>query len=357
MVFLFGLNILRKGVSKFLIKDWVPVDGDTFVTKEGFILNTFGYEHPTDRVTAFLKYIPSRFTSLFQVKYLRRTWRYDGNELFRAEQLYTARNYQSFLRTLKSNFPDYVYSCPFRGKEIISVKIGSIRKAYVPRDCLANMRQIKGKDRFHQDTLELVDLLSSNSGVPIEDFGVHGSIALDMYSKESDIDLVVYGSRNFRRVESAVSNLVQDGTLEYLASNRLDSLRKCKARFKGKVFMYNAVRSSDEIRPEYGRFRFIPIHRVRFNCGVEDDTEATFRPSIYRITDYEPIERDAPIVQSEIPRLVVSMVGCYRNVAKKGDQVRVSGVLERVEDVETEERFYQVVVGSGIYEDEHIWPL
>ena len=33
---------------------WVPMDGDTFVTKDGFIMNTFGYEHPDDRVFAFL---------------------------------------------------------------------------------------------------------------------------------------------------------------------------------------------------------------------------------------------------------------------------------------------------------------
>jgi predicted nucleotidyltransferase len=340
-----------------MTEEWIPVDGDTFVTKDGFILNTFGYEHPPDRVTAFLKYIPSKFRSLFQVKYLTRTWRYDGNDLFRAEKLYTAQNYQSSLRTLKTSFPDYVYSCPFRGKEIISVKLGSIERVYVPRDCLSSMRRIEGKDGFQQSTVDLVDLLSSNSSVPIERFGVHGSIALGMSSKESDIDLVVYGSHNFRRVESTVNDLVQNGTLDYFRSNRLDAFRKCKAHYQDKVFMYNAVRSSEEIRPEYGGFRFTPIRRVRFNCTVADDTEAIFRPSIYRISEYEPIEKTMPIVQSEIPRLVVSMIGCYRNVGRKGDRVRVAGMLEFVEGVETEERFYQVVVGSGIYEDEYVWPL
>jgi len=340
-----------------MTEDWAPVDGDTFVTKDGFILNTFGYEHPPGRVTAFLKYIPSRFRSLFQVKYLARTWRYEEVELFRAEQLYTAHNYQSFLRTLKDNFPDYVYSCPFRGKEIVSVKLSSIERAYVPRDCLASMQRIEGKDGFQQSTVELVDLLSSNSSVPPEDFGVHGSIALGMSSKESDIDLAVYGSQNFRKVERTVNDLVQNGIFDYLATNRLDSLRKCKARYKNKTFMYNAVRSSDEIRVEYGKFRFTPVRRVRFNCTVEDDTEAMFRPSIYRITSYEPIEGDTPIILSGIPRLVVSMIGCYRNVARKSDRVRVAGVLELVEGIESGERLYQIVVGSGIYEDEHIWPL
>jgi len=42
------------------------MDGDTFVTKDGFIMNTFGYEHPDDRVFAFLKYIPAQYKQLEQ---------------------------------------------------------------------------------------------------------------------------------------------------------------------------------------------------------------------------------------------------------------------------------------------------
>ena len=42
------------------------MDGDTFVTKDGFIMNTFGYEHPDDRVFAFLKYIPAQYKAALQ---------------------------------------------------------------------------------------------------------------------------------------------------------------------------------------------------------------------------------------------------------------------------------------------------
>ena len=83
------------------------MDGDTFVTKEGFILNTFGYEHPTDRVFAFLKYIPAKFKELFHVEMLERTWKFGDTQLFRAEKLYTAKNYQSFIETFRKNFPDW----------------------------------------------------------------------------------------------------------------------------------------------------------------------------------------------------------------------------------------------------------
>jgi predicted nucleotidyltransferase len=51
------------------------------------------------------------------------------------------------------------------------------------------------------------------------------------------------------------------------------------------------------------------------------------------------------------------MIGCYRNVARKGDKIQVSGMLERVEKTETGEAYYQVVVGTAESEEEHIWPV
>jgi len=51
------------------------------------------------------------------------------------------------------------------------------------------------------------------------------------------------------------------------------------------------------------------------------------------------------------------MIGCYRNVARRGEKIRVSGTLERVENVETSEINHQVVVGTGTREDEYIWRL
>ena len=81
------------------------MDGDTFVTKDGFILNTFGYEHPDDRVLAFLEYIPAKYREMFNVQMLERTWQFGGNQLFRAEKLYTAKNYQTFIEAFRKKLP------------------------------------------------------------------------------------------------------------------------------------------------------------------------------------------------------------------------------------------------------------
>jgi len=344
-------------VFQTTLEEWIPADGDTFVTEEGFVFNVFGYEHPRDRVFAFLKYIPLRFKTLFRIHFLEKTWKYGRMKLFRAEKLYTAQNYQAFIETFRNNFPNYVYFCPFRGKDVVSAPLSSIRKVYVPKECLRFLTKIKSKDSLQKMTLDFIDLLSDESEIAMEDFGVHGSVALNMHTPKSDIDIVVYGSRNFRRLENAISKLAEAGTLSYVFKNRLDAARRYKGRYLNKIFMYNAIRKPEEVHSKYGAFKYLPVAHVKFHCTVKNDEEAMFRPAIYKIEDYKPADSFSVLAKNGIPKLVVSMIGCYRNIARQGDRIRVSGMLERVENVETHEVFHQVVVGTGTSEEEQIWPL
>jgi predicted nucleotidyltransferase len=82
-----------------------------------------------------------------------------------------------------------------------------------------------------------------------------------------------------------------------------------------------------------------------------------FRPATYRITNYKPLNSTSELPTNRIPDQVVSNIGCYRNVARRGTEIRVAGQLERVESIKTGEVFYQVVVGTATSEEEYIWPV
>jgi predicted nucleotidyltransferase len=338
------------------IQNWKPMDGDTFVTKDGFIMNTFGYEHPEDRVFAFLKYIPAQFKDLFNVEMLERTWRYGDLQLFRAEKLYTAKNYKTFIEVFRKNFPDYIYYDPNRDKELITAPLNRIERAYVPRECLVWLQNLPKRDMLQEKALEVIQLVAKEADVPLNDMGVHGSIALNMHSAESDMDFVVYGSENFRRVESAIERLVNTAQLTYIAGNRIEAARRFVGRYQGKIWMYNATRQPEEITVKYGQYRFIPLDPVRFTCTVSNDKETMYRPATYKISGFKPIDAQSELPIDKIPVQVVSNIGCYRNVAKVGQQIKVAGKLERVESTSGNEVFYQVVVGTATSEEEYIWP-
>jgi predicted nucleotidyltransferase len=340
-----------------VMKDWIPRDGETLLTKDGYIFYVFGYKHPNNRVFAFLKYIPSTLKSYFPIRFLRQRWKLEDIELFRPEKLYTAQNYQKFLETFRTNFPQYLHFSPYLNKEVLSVHYNSIERVYLPHDCLQNLVKKGNRDKLQEEAVELVSLLSEESKVSIKDFGVHGSVGLNMHSQHSDIDLVVYGSQNFRKLEKTVDRLVEEGELKYVFTKKIDSARKHRGRFGDRRFVYNAVRKPEEITAQYGKWRYIPIKNVAFSCVVGDDSETMFRPSIYPIMNYQPDSLVSVLPNEQVPTKVLSMIGYYRNVARQGEEVRVSGMLERVENVETDEEYYQVVVGTAKRDKEYVEPL
>lgn len=336
---------------------WIPRDGETLLTKEGFIFYVFGYEHPENRVFAFLKYIPSNVAHHFPIRFLKQKWNLEGIELSRPEKLYTPQNYQIFVETLRKHFPHYLYCCPFRGKEVLSVPLDKIRKVYPPRECLQAIFDNKNRDGIQEETVTLVSLLSEKSGVMLQDFGIHGSVGLNMHSEYSDIDLVVYGSENFKKLEAAVNMLADEGVFTHVCTKKLDFARKHRGRYNDRRFVYNAVRKYGEIDAPHGKLKYTPVKNVAFSCEVVDDRENMFRPAIYPISGYQPEDSASELSSEQFPVRVLSMIGYYRNVARKGDRVKVSGTLERVENVETGETCYHVVVGTATREKEYIEPV
>ena len=65
---------------------------------------------------------------------------------------------------------------------------------------------------------------------------------------------------------------------------------------------------------------------------VCDDTETMYRPAIYKISNYQPDGCTNPSCDIEkIPIQVTSNIGCYRNVARAGQQIKVAGTLEKAQ--------------------------
>jgi len=340
-----------------VVENWVPMDGDTFVTIDGFIMNTFGYEHPKSQLFAFLKYIPAEYKDMFNVEMLERTWRYNQRELFRAEKLYTAKNYQTFIEAFRKNFPDYIFYDKNRDKDIIAAPLDRIEKVFVPRDRLSWLQNLSNRDELQEKALDLIELISKESEVALSDMGLHGSLALNMHASHSDIDFVVYGTNNFRRVEAAIEKLVSSSKMSYIIGNRLDAARKFQGRYQGKIYMYNATRQFEEVSIKFGQYKYTPLMSVRFQAIIDSDRETMYRPATYKISKYKPLDVESELSVEKIPIQVVSNIGCYRNIAKQGSEIKVSGRLEKVEALSGNQIFYQVVVGTATSEEEYIWPV
>ena len=107
---------------------------------------------------------------------------------------------------------------------------------------------------------------------------------------------------------------------------------------------------------KFGQYKYTPLDQVRFQATVCNDRETMYRPATYKISGYKPQDPESELPIDKIPVQVISNIGCYRNVAKQGSEIKVAGKLEKVESTTSNEVFYQVVVGTATSEEEYIWP-
>jgi len=158
-------------------------------------------------------------------------------------------------------------------------------------------------------------------------------------------------------VEETIQRLVNENKLSYIAGNRIEAARKFVGKYQGKIWMYNATKKPEEIKTKFGDYTYTPLAQLRFTATVCDDTETMYRPAIYRISNYQPQDPQSEINLEQTPTLVTSNIGCYRNVARAGQQIKVAGTLEKAQSTKDGNVFYQVVVGTATSEEEYIWPI
>ncbi len=321
-------------------------DGDIIVTEDYFIFYTFGYCHPPDRVTAFLKYVPEEYAVLFNLEWLDHKWSYTGRRYLRPRQLYSPRVFSEIIKTFKQHFPYYLHYSEDLGKYVVSVPLSKVLKIRTPKEALRDLLKRESRDWLEEKAVKLVKLVSRVAEVPLSNLGIHGSISLGMHGKGSDIDIAVYGASNYRKVLNALLQLEREGVVRILRRTSVETLRGNTGIFEGTRFVANAVRTDEEIRCPNVRFK--PIGEVVAECLVLDDEECVFRPAVYRVECREVIKGG---FDPAALREVVSMVGLYRCIAKKGHTIIARGMLE---EVRGEEEYLRIVVGSGVLSREYL---
>lgn len=325
-------------------EEWLLRDGDVILTKKGFIFYTFGYLHPEDHTVGFLKYLPLDYKELFDTKinFLKWKWKLDDIVLVRPAELYYG---DTLLSIFRKHFPEYLFFSKVFNKEVVVVPKTEIKTVFVPKIGLSQLISKENPDMLEKEAISVIKLLSKKSEVPLNSFGIHGSILLGTHNEKSDIDIAVYGSANFLKVKDSISTLVSESPkVEYLLETKYDRLRKNRGLYNSRRFVINATRQKEEFLEVYGDKIYVPLSAISFQARITDSTEAVFRPAHYKIKDFINLSSN---FQQAIPKEVISMIGQYRDIAGIGNRIQGKGVLEEIRDIKTNKITYRIVIGSG----------
>lgn len=317
-------------------------DGDIIYTKDGFIFYTFGYRHPKGKIIAFLKYIPREYAKYFKLEWIDHKWLFKGRILLRPKRLFSPKVYVELLKVFSEKFPGYLLYMDNLGKYVFAIPENKIEEIYTPNAALAKLLKKSPRDELEEKAVELIKLLSRRSGISLGFFGIHGSISLGMHMEKSDIDIAVYGAQNYLKVLATIKNLEKEGLLKISRGNIIEFLRCNTGWFRERRFVINAIRMPSEIKNSHN-FRIVAP--VLVTCEVLENSEAMFRPAIYRVKVQDVLRGSS---RANRARELVSMIGLYRNIAEKGDQLVVKGMLEEAVD---DENYLRIVVGTGLEEE------
>jgi len=331
-------------------------DRDFLQTEEGFFFCVIGPFHPPDRVISYVKYVPSRFG----------VWGKGKKRFKRVLRSYTIPNLLETFSLLERNYPHYLFHSSFYNITLTAVPQKHLTKHFKPEKKLAQLLQNSRLDSLQKKLRRLALFLAETSNVPPSFFGITGSILLDIHQpKFSDMDMIVYGSKNSFAVRNALieSYALPNSPVKRLEGKALKAWCARKARrypltpdealkifkrkwnlgvFEGTLFSVHPVKLGWEVAEEYGEKTYDPVGQTTIRAVVRDNTDHLFLPSVYRI-------EEAKIVKGpQVTRIaeVVSYESLYDSLAEVGESIEVRGKLEHVVDNKTRREHHRILVGS-----------
>jgi len=324
-------------------------EGDFLETFEGLIFDVKGLVHPPNKIIAFPRYFPSE------------TGKREKDGRFYCKVYSILERYQ----LLQTNFHQYLVFDPVFDDTLCEVPVEAVEKHYQPVKRLRELRNADRLDELESLAVHLAEMLKENANVPWSSLGVSGSIMVGLHTPESDIDLIVYGSKNCQKVYCALKEMLKNETsilkpynqryLERLFDFRskdtymsfedfvrTESRKVLQGKFLSSDYFLRFVKNWNEVNVKYGDIRYKKIGYATIKARIADDSEAIFTPCKYEISHVETLEgvHVKPLLE------IASFRGRFCEQARKGEIVIARGKIERVTMQERE--YYQILLGGTV---------
>ena len=325
-------------------------EGDLLETTDNILFDVKGLVHPSNRVVAFLRYVPDP----------------DGDREragMRYRKVYALSERYALLGQA---FPQYLVYDPVFNERLCEVPFEAVKQHHQPTHRLQDLRYKDELDEVERTALRFAELLKENAGVPWSKLGISGSILVRLHTSTSDVDPTVYGSETGNKVYSTLRQMLGDRksllkpySLEELKELfdfrskdtitsfedfvRTDSRKALQGKFMGRDYFVRFVKDWNEVKEQYGTILYKPVGYAKIKAKVMDDSEAIFTPCCYRIENAEILEGPhvKPIEE------IVSFRGRFCEQAKSGEVVIAQGKVERVQREGHREHF-RLLLGNKV---------
>jgi len=328
-------------------------EGDFIENHEGAIFDVKGSVHPTDKIIAFIRYFPHEEAE-----------RKRGKTAYQKVYSLPRR-----FAILKEKFPQYVVHDHVFDETLCEVPAHDVRKLHRPSERLQEIREFERPDALESRALQLTDLLAERADIKTEGIGISGSLLVKLHKTSSDIDVIIYGSKNCLKVRSTLANLLnernspvrpydekglrslfdfrsKDTLMSFEDFVRTESKKVMQGKFFDTDYFVRFVKEWDEVGEKYGDVQYKNVGNATIEAMVIDDSEAIFTPCTYGIANVRFLKgsRFEPVKE------VVSFRGRFCDQANVGERILACGKIEQVTDGRNGSRHFRLLVGNN-FED------
>jgi len=323
-------------------------EGDIIETFDGNIFDVKGLVHPPDGIIAFIRFTPDSEGE-------RKKANTHYKKVYPLHERYVL---------LQAKFPQYLVFDQVFNEWLCEVPTEMVKKHYEPPKYLSQLPRKRALEELEQQTLELIKLLQKKADVKWSTLGVSGSLLVGLHTPSSDIDLMVYGSKNCEKVYNALKSLVcdeashlksysrrelsvlfdfrsKDTAMRFEDFVRTESRKVLQGRFHQRDYFIRCVKEWNEISEQYGSVHYEPVGEAKIRATIADDSQMIFTPCTYLIVDVKTVEgkRVEPI------REIVSFRGRFCEQARKGETIIACGKVERVQKL-NEKEYFRLLLGN-----------
>lgn len=328
-------------------------EGDFLETTEGLIFDVKGLSHPAGRIIAFLRYYPK--ISGIRVR--------DG---IHYEKIYSLDERYTFLG---KNYPQYLFYDRISDETLQGVPTENIKKIYRPEEFVKRLirrNQLQGGESDSpvlKKSLNMLKLIHAQAGIDYDKMGISGSVLVNLESDKSDIDLIIYDSKNARRLYESLSKIHKDqrevihpyseteimnlykfrgkeSNLNLQEFAKIERRKKLQGIYNGTEYYIRCIKDRDEILQKYEEIQYKSIGRGTLSGVITDDTEAILTPCRYliKVSKMEGVNFSGKIQE------IASFRGRFCEQARKREKVRAAGKVELVKS--RGEEYYRLLIGA-----------
>jgi predicted nucleotidyltransferase len=333
----------------------IAVEGDFIETiRDNLIFDVKGLLHPKNKIICFLRYFPD----------------HNGNRMrnnIKYSKIYELEQRFNFLR---KNYPEFLFYSTHLNRELQGVNIKDIKQIFKPKNCYKNLKSASNLTPLQQKAIGLCNYLIDNSQLTDYDVGITGSIMVGLENENSDLDLIIYGTKVGLIIQNQLKELYQKKNspirkynlkefgnhFEFRAGGasisfedfmRSERRKLHQGKYYDTDFFIRYIKSPEDWGGKFSNYIYNDCGRIKLKAEIIDSTNSIFTPCVYKI---KPIKFLTILPSTKIVNLnqiyeITSYRGRFCEHAINGEKVCIEGKLEKI-TINKKMEYFHIVIGE-----------